>query len=135
VNYTWLVAKIRRNSTPKAKAHSGSLRGKTSRHITARPKAVMRRGEAQSLLAVFQEAARELPSIHIDSEIQGGAPVVKGTRIPVHLVLRAIEQHGTLEGAIRSYPELSLDQVKDALYFARVILGCPSGVKEVPATS
>lgn len=86
------------------------------------------------MLPVFQDAARELPSIHIDSEIQGGAPVVKGTRIPVHLVLRAIEQQGTVEGAIRSYPELSLDQVKDALYFARVILGCPIGAKEVPAT-
>lgn len=98
-------------------------------------KSVVHRGDARLLLPVFQEAARELPSIHIDPEIQGGAPVVRGTRIPVHMVLRAIEQYGTLDGATRSYADLNLDQVKDALYFARMILGCPIGVKEVSATS
>jgi uncharacterized protein (DUF433 family) len=98
-------------------------------------KPVAHRGDARALLPVFQEAARELPSIKIDAEIQGGAPVVKGTRIPLHMVLRAIEQQGNLDGAIRSYPDLSLDQVRDALYFARMILGCPIGFKEVSATS
>lgn len=62
--------------------------------------------------------SREL-EIWIDPDRQEGLPCIKGTRVPVHLVLRAIEQTGSIAGALRSYPQLTEQQVKDALYFAQ----------------
>jgi uncharacterized protein (DUF433 family) len=88
-----------------------------------------------SLSVVFQNAAKQLPSVTIDAQVQGGAPVVRGTRVPIHSVLRAIEDQGTLQGAIHYYPDLNLDQVKDALYFARMILESSIGVNQVASAS
>ena len=62
--------------------------------------------------------SREL-EIWIDPDRQEGLPCIKGTRVPVHLVLRAIEQTGSIAGALRSYPQLTEQQVKDVLYFAQ----------------
>jgi uncharacterized protein (DUF433 family) len=64
-----------------------------------------------------------------------GRPCIAGTRIPVHLVLWAIEQHGSVEGALKSYPDLSVEQVKEALYFAETVLGSPSAVTETALTA
>jgi uncharacterized protein (DUF433 family) len=77
--------------------------------------------------SVFARASRALSSIDVNPLIQGGVPVVKGTRIPLHAVLRAVEQEGSLNGAMESFPDLTLKQVKDALYFARLILETTPG--------
>jgi uncharacterized protein (DUF433 family) len=41
------------------------------------------------------------------------------------MILDAIEHYGDLEGAIKSYPHLTLTQVKDAVRFAAQILEYP----------
>jgi uncharacterized protein (DUF433 family) len=75
--------------------------------------------------SVLREAASQYPSIAIDDEILGGTPRIAGTRIPVYMVIDAVEYYGELEGARKSYPQLSLDQVKEALGFAGAVLEHP----------
>lgn len=73
--------------------------------------------------AAYSDALRKCPSISVSPNVQGGRPCIDGTRIPVHLVLWAVEHTGSIKGAIKSYPDLTIQQVKDALYFAELILG------------
>jgi len=79
---------------------------------------------------VLAHALRRCPSITMSPERMGGRPCIAGTRIPVHLVLWAIEHRGSIEGAIMSYPDLTTQQVKDALYFAETIMGSQSALQE-----
>src|ERR1700730_533372 len=83
--------------------------------------------------AVLREAATKYSSIAIDDEIIGGTPRIAGTRIPVYMVLDAVEYYGDLEGALKSYPQLSLEQVKEAVGFAGAVLEHP--VDYEPETS
>lgn len=62
--------------------------------------------------------SREL-EIWIDPDRQEGEPCIKGTRVTVKLVLWAIEQSGSIQGALKFYPHLTEQQVKDALYYAQ----------------
>jgi uncharacterized protein (DUF433 family) len=75
--------------------------------------------------SVLREAATQYSSIAIDDEILGGTPRIAGTRIPVYLVLDAVEHYGDLDGALKSYPQLSLEQVKEAMGFAEAVLEHP----------
>jgi uncharacterized protein (DUF433 family) len=78
----------------------------------------------RQLRDILQIAAERSDWITMNPKVQGGSPVVRGTRIPAYMVLRAVEQHG-VEGAVRSYPDLNIEQVKAVLYFARVVLESP----------
>lgn len=83
------------------------------------------RSYALPVAGVFRIASKVYPSISVDPEVMGGAPCVAGTRIPVYMILDAIEYQGTIEGAIRSYPRLTIEQVKDAIGFAKLVVECP----------
>jgi uncharacterized protein (DUF433 family) len=61
-------------------------------------------------------AAREMVSI--DSEVLGGTPVIKGTRIPVHDVAASVVAGLPMERILAAYPGLSQEQVKLAALFA-----------------
>ncbi|MHB1935387.1 MAG: DUF433 domain-containing protein [Acidobacteriaceae bacterium] len=74
------------------------------------------------ILAVFQKALEGFSSIVIDFDVLGGTPRIAGTRIPVSMILDAVQYYGDLRGALRSYPELTMEQVKEALSFAGVVL-------------
>ena len=86
-------------------------------------------GYPQELMTVFECAAREAPSVSMDPDILNGQPCIRGTRIPVRSVLRAIEHYGSLDAAVKCYPHLTVLQVKDALYFAQVVLEPADGVE------
>ena len=83
------------------------------------------RSYSLSLFESFRIATREYSSIEIDPGIMSGAPCVAGTRIPVYMILDAIAYHGSPEGVLESYPSLTLDQVKDAIGFAKIVVECP----------
>jgi uncharacterized protein (DUF433 family) len=76
------------------------------------------------LIEAFSIANSDYPGISIDPEVMAGAPCVAGTRIPVYMILDAVEYSG-LEGALESYPRLTLEQVKQAVGFAKMIVECP----------
>lgn len=80
-----------------------------------------------ALAEVFQTAKQVYPSVSMDVEVMAGAPCIQGTRIPVYMILDAIEYHGSLEGALESYPGLTIEQVKQAIGFAKLVVECPLG--------
>jgi uncharacterized protein (DUF433 family) len=73
----------------------------------------------------FEMASTEYQSISVDPKVMAGAPCIEGTRIPVYMVLDAIEHYGEVEAAKRSYPRLSIQQIKDAIGFAKLVVECP----------
>ena len=77
-----------------------------------------------SLKDAFSKAEREIPSVASTRGIKGGSPCIKGTRIPVYMVLDAIEYYGDLEGVRRSYPHLTIEQIRDAVRFSKVVMDC-----------
>lgn len=76
---------------------------------------------------VLQCALEQSKYIDMNYGVLGGAPCITGTRIPVYMILDAIEFHGDLAGAIKSYPELTMEQIRDAVLFAAGVLECPCG--------
>jgi len=78
-----------------------------------------------SYQTVLDKISSQYGCISIDPDTLGGTPRISNTRIPVYMILDAIEHYGNLEGALKSYPHLTLSQVKDALSFAAEILEFP----------
>lgn len=91
------------------------------------------RSYAVSVEQAFRIAARDYPAVSVRSDIMMGAPCVSGTRIPIYTVLEAVEHYGELRGAIKSYPRLTLEQVKDAIGFAKSVIECPLDDEIAPA--
>lgn len=61
------------------------------------------------------EKARDL--VHSSSEILGGTPVIRGTRVPVHSVAGTYDDEGA-GGALEAYPDLDKDTVELAKLYA-----------------
>jgi len=56
------------------------------------------------------------------SEIMLGKPVIKGTRIPVELILRKLSEGMKIEELLEAYPQLSKEDILACLeYSAEVI--------------
>lgn len=91
--------------------------------------------QSLSFADVLDDAAKRCPSVTINPKRLSGVPCISGTRIPVHLVLWAIEQHGSIEGALESYPDLTPQQVKDALYFSKIVMGPHSVLDKTAPTA
>ncbi|HAA90549.1 MAG TPA: hypothetical protein DCE07_08305 [Peptococcaceae bacterium] len=60
------------------------------------------------------------PGIVVDPEIKGGKPVIKGTRVPVDLLLGKLAGGATYEEVMEEY-ELTRDQIYAALRFAATV--------------
>jgi uncharacterized protein (DUF433 family) len=56
-----------------------------------------------------------------DPEIMVGKPVVKGTRIPVELVLGELAKNPDLDELFAAYPRLTIDDVRVCLGYARAL--------------
>jgi uncharacterized protein (DUF433 family) len=58
------------------------------------------------------------PRVVVDPAVQGGYPTVRGTRIPVDVVV-AFRDHGlALDQLLAEYPGLTAEDVEDALAYA-----------------
>ena len=58
-----------------------------------------------------------------DPNIMVGKPVVKGTRIPVELVLAHLAENPDLDDLFGAFPRLTIDDVRACLDYARVAVG------------
>jgi uncharacterized protein (DUF433 family) len=56
--------------------------------------------------------------IEIDPEVMLGKPVIRGTRIPVELILRKLAEGATEADLLDGYPRLSEADIKAALAYA-----------------
>ena len=61
--------------------------------------------------------------ISVNPEICGGKPCIKGTRIPVFMVLELLEQGITFDRIIRDYyPQLNIEQIKACIEYANFLV-------------
>jgi uncharacterized protein (DUF433 family) len=56
--------------------------------------------------------------IEINPEIMLGKPVIKGTRIPVELLIRKLGEGATIDDLLDAYPNLKRADINAALLFA-----------------
>ncbi len=56
--------------------------------------------------------------IEINPKVMVGKPVIKGTRIPVELVLRKLSEGMSEEELLDAYPHLTREDVRAALAYA-----------------
>ncbi len=63
-----------------------------------------------------------LKRIEINPEKLLGKPVIKGTRIPVHLIVELVAEGLSPEEILKEYPELELQDIKAALLYAAKVL-------------
>ncbi|MBI5583061.1 MAG: DUF433 domain-containing protein [Deltaproteobacteria bacterium] len=61
--------------------------------------------------------------IDIRPEIMLGKPVIKGTRIPVELIIRKLGEGATMGDLIEGYPNLSQEAIQAALIYAADLIG------------
>jgi len=57
--------------------------------------------------------------IEIRPDIMLGKPVIKGTRIPVELIIRKLGEGGTIEDLIDGYPSLRSEDLVNAWAYFR----------------
>ncbi|HEY3356141.1 MAG TPA: DUF433 domain-containing protein [Polyangia bacterium] len=58
------------------------------------------------------------PRIAIDPKVMRGKPVIRGTRIPVEVIIRKLAEGATVPEILADYPRLSAEDVRAALSFA-----------------
>ena len=56
--------------------------------------------------------------IIVDPDILVGKPVIKGTRIPVYLIVEFVANGMTEKEIIKEYPQLRKEDIKAALLYA-----------------
>ena len=56
--------------------------------------------------------------IEMNPDIMGGKPVIRGTRVPVELVLRKLGAGMPVEAILVDHPRLTLEDVRAAQAFA-----------------
>jgi uncharacterized protein (DUF433 family) len=52
--------------------------------------------------------------IEINPEIMGGKPIIRGTRVPVELVLRKLGAGMAVEAILADHPRLTADDIRAA---------------------
>ena len=60
--------------------------------------------------------------IVINPDVMVGKPVIRGTRIPVELVLKHLAQNPDLSELFAAYPHITLDDVKACLAYAQAVV-------------
>lgn len=62
--------------------------------------------------------AQPLDRIESDPDVLSGQPVVRGTRLPVYVIVDAIAEGDSVEDLLEAYPFLERADVQQALHFA-----------------
>jgi uncharacterized protein (DUF433 family) len=60
--------------------------------------------------------------IELDPKVCNGRPVIKGTRIPVSIILEQIAEGRSWESVLEGYPELKREDIQQAVLYASASL-------------
>ena len=60
--------------------------------------------------------------VSIDPQVMTGKPVIRGTRIPVELIVRMLAQGILEKDILQEYPRLQLEDIRAALAYAAQVL-------------
>jgi len=63
-----------------------------------------------------------LQRISIDPKVMTGKPVIRGTRVPVELIVRMLAQGFPEADILREYPRLQPEDIRAALAYAAHVL-------------
>ena len=66
-----------------------------------------------------RETFRANDNIEVNPRVCAGQPVIKGTRIPVSVILEQLAEAELWERVLAAYPELTRADIKAALDYAR----------------
>lgn len=58
---------------------------------------------------------KEMSAVHRNPEIQGGAPVFRGTRVPLRNLIDYLEAGDDLDAFLTDFPSVTRKQAVDAL--------------------
>ncbi|MHC4459561.1 MAG: DUF433 domain-containing protein [Planctomycetota bacterium] len=61
----------------------------------------------------------QMDRIELNPRVCNGKPVIRGTRIPVSVILENAAQGDSWDTLIESYPELKKEDIRAALLYAR----------------
>ena len=61
----------------------------------------------------------KIERIELNPKVCNGKPIIKGTRIPVSIILEQIAEGESWDDLLSGYPELDKDDIKAALLYAR----------------
>ena len=64
------------------------------------------------------EENKLLQRIAVDPTVQGGKPCIKGTRIPVYIIIEALALNMKPEDIKKEYGPLTDDDIRACLYYA-----------------
>jgi uncharacterized protein (DUF433 family) len=59
-----------------------------------------------------------LDRITVDPDVLVGKPVIKGTRVPVYIIVELVANGMTAKEILKEYPRLKAEDVKAALLYA-----------------
>jgi uncharacterized protein (DUF433 family) len=71
---------------------------------------------------------KSIERIISDSKVCSGKPCIKGTRIPVHIILDLLAAGENFEGVKRTYPNITEDDIKACLSYAAILADEEAGV-------
>jgi uncharacterized protein (DUF433 family) len=71
----------------------------------------------------MKTAEELLERIVVDPKVMVGKPVIRGTRVPVELVLTLLAQGLTVDEILKDYPHLTRDDVAAVLFYAAKVTG------------
>ena len=60
--------------------------------------------------------------IFIDPDICHGKPCIKGTRIPLYLILEMLEFGLSFDQILEEYPQITVEDIKACLKYAKTII-------------
>ncbi len=63
-----------------------------------------------------------LDRIEIDPQVMLGKPVIKGTRIPVEIILKKLSQNISIDEILFDYPHLTQEDIQAAVAYAATAL-------------
>jgi uncharacterized protein (DUF433 family) len=62
-----------------------------------------------------------LQRVAVDPNVCGGKPVIRGTRVPIAVILDGMAEGLSAEQIIEHYPHLSIDDIYGALAYAAAL--------------
>lgn len=68
------------------------------------------------------KAIKQLKRIEINPAILTGKPIIRGTRIPVELIMKLVAQRWTDEQILQEYPVLKEEDIQEALHYAEMLV-------------
>lgn len=63
--------------------------------------------------------------IEINPDVMLGKPVIRGTRLPVELILRKLSEGATTADLLEAYPRLTPEAIQAALAYGQQVINYP----------